>query len=294
MTSVSIQNSVGNKAYNSPEDVKKIQTMLNSLANKIHLKPLLAIDGKIKDNLELSPTCQAIGLFQTSVLCFKKPDYRVDVNGKTHKQLNCMCTDKVSSLFLPSIEPALGLSQQDYLLASKALDCDIAAIKAVSEVESNGSGFLRSLRPKILFEAHQFSKYTQRVFDDSYPNLSSKAWNPSLYNGGESEYLRLQQAMELDRYAALMSTSFGRYQIMGFNHQAAGYDNIEAYVRDVFLSEANHLRAFTNFIKSNVTLLDAIQTHNWSQFALHYNGSGFAQNHYDEKLAAAYNKYCAE
>lgn len=294
MKFISIQNSVGHKGHNDPEDVEKIQSALNSLADRINLKPLLAVDGQIKENSELSPTCQAIGRFQTSVLCFKKPDYRIDVDGKTHTELNHVCMNKVSNLFLPSIEPIIGLNEHDYRLAAKALDCDIAAIKAVSEVESNGNGFLVSHKPKILFEAHQFSKYTQRVFDHSHPSLSCKAWNPSLYSGGESEYLRLQQAMTLDRYAALMSTSFGRYQIMGFNHRAAGYDDIETFVRDTFFSESNHLKAFTSFIKSNASLLSAIQTHNWSQFALHYNGSDFARNHYDQKLAAAYKKYCAD
>ncbi|WP_235862917.1 N-acetylmuramidase domain-containing protein [Vibrio ruber] len=52
---------------------------------------------------------------------------------------------------------------------------------------------------------------------------------------GKKEYKRLQQALTLEREAALKSTSYRRYQIMGFNHQSAGYDDVESFVRgDVF------------------------------------------------------------
>lgn len=42
------------------------------------------------------------------------------------------------------------LTAEDLARAARALDCEVALIKAVSEVESSGSGFLPSGKPKIL------------------------------------------------------------------------------------------------------------------------------------------------
>jgi hypothetical protein len=145
-------------------------------------------------------------------------------------------------------------------------------------VESAGSGFFASGPPCILFEAHIFSKYSDRQFDESHPEISSRKWDRSLYVGGEKEYERLQNAMALNRKAALISASYGRYQIMGFNHQAAGYDDVETFVRKMFLAERLHT---------------AIQELDWATFACYYNGPAYAENRYDEKLLAAYDKHAS-
>ncbi|WP_238322143.1 N-acetylmuramidase family protein [Vibrio mexicanus] len=183
------------------------------------------------------------------------------------------------------------MKEEDFEQAAEALECEVAAVKAVSEVESAGSGFFSSGEPAILFEAHIFSKYSDRRFDESHPDISSKKWDRSLYAGGEKEYGRLQKAMGLDREAALKSASYGRYQIMGFNHETAGYDDVETFVRDMFLAESNHLKAFVGFIKSNSRMHEAIKALDWATFAKHYNGPAYAENHYDEKLQSAYDKF---
>lgn len=68
------------------------------------------------------------------------------------------------------------LKEQDYINASKELGCEVAAIKAVAEVESAGSGFLSDGQPKILFERHYFSRLTGGKFDKSYPDISYPKW----------------------------------------------------------------------------------------------------------------------
>lgn len=291
MNTLSLTSSVGSKGTNNKPDVIQVQTVLNSIADEIGLAAPLSVDGTIQNNEDQSPTCLAIGQFQKAILHFKKPDCRIDVEGKTYHALSQRYPSQRSNLFLPSIEPIVGLTESDFQQTANALDCEVAAIKAVSDVESKSSGFFPSGQPIILFEAHIFSKHTQHRYDNSHPDISSKRWDRSLYTMGEHEYLRLQRAMELDRHAALMSASFGRYQIMGFNHQAAGYNDVEAFVRDMFLSEANHLKAFASFIQSNSQLHGALKAKNWPYFARIYNGPGYSKNHYDEKLAHAYEKY---
>jgi len=182
------------------------------------------------------------------------------------------------------------ITEEEYIKASKQSGIEVALIKAVAEVESRGSGFLKNGYPKILFEAHRFSKYTNRVFDERYPNISSLYWDRKLYLGGTKEYLRLTKAMVLNKVAALFSTSWGKFQIMGFNHLAAGYDTVELYVIDMYKSEYNHLVAFLNFIEST-NLKQFLIDKEWDNFAYGYNGKGYKKNKYDEKLVKAYEKY---
>ncbi|USD34642.1 MULTISPECIES: N-acetylmuramidase family protein [Vibrio] len=296
MKELTLSSSVGIGADNTPDDVLNVQKALNQLSDKIGLTTPLQEDGVIHSETDQSPTCLAIAAMQKTILGFHHPDSRIDANGKSHRTLNKVLGTgqrTLSSLFLPAIDPVKGLTDEDYHDAAESLGCEVAAIKAVSEVESSGSGFFESGLPCILFEAHQFSKYSDRRFDESHPNLSSRKWDRSLYVGGEKEYDRLKQAIDLDRTAALKSASFGRYQIMGFNHQAAGYDDVETFVHDMFVAERHHLMAFVNFIKSNSKLHEAIQALDWPTFARYYNGPGYAENRYDEKLESAYQTHSA-
>ncbi|RWX57057.1 N-acetylmuramidase family protein [Photobacterium chitinilyticum] len=294
MKQLALSASVGDGGVNKQEDIRAIQQALNCLKNHIGLSELLSVDGSLGQVPSNSNTVKAICSFQRKIMGFSRPDGRVDCWESTHKAINELLqgSDNKAEWFFPSkVEPQVGLAESDYQHAAELLSCDIAAIKAVSDVESAGKGFLPDGLPCILFEAHQFSKFTDHQYDSSQPAISSRKWNRSLYKGGEAEYPRLKQAIQLDRTAALKSASWGRYQIMGFNHKSAGYLDVESYVQAMFESERNHLIAFVYFIKSDRHLLSAIQNHQWEAFARHYNGPSYQTNHYDEKLRQAYEKH---
>lgn len=185
----------------------------------------------------------------------------------------------------------MSLTQGDYEAAAGALQCDVAAVKAVAEVESAGAGFNSDGTVKILFEAHIFDRETHGAFRAQRPDLSSKAWNKSLYAKSEvGEHKRLADALTLNRAAALRSTSWGRFQIMGFNHKAAGYETVDAFVEDMKLSEAKHLFAFIQFLKTN-KLDKPLREHDWPTFAKGYNGPKYGLNRYDVKLGQAWRKF---
>jgi uncharacterized protein (TIGR02594 family) len=184
------------------------------------------------------------------------------------------------------------ITEGDYRAAAKRLGVDVAAIKAVAEVEASGSGMLKSGKPKILFEAHVFSDQTGGKYDKSHPNLSSPSWNRSLYGAaGEHQWSRFERASALDANAAMKSASWGRFQIMGFNHKAAGYATVQDFVKGMKSGEGAQLQAFASFIGSNPKMLEALRNHDWASFARQYNGPGYAANNYDDKMAAAYAKY---
>ena len=163
-------------------------------------------------------------------------------------------------------------------------------LRAVLAVESAGSGFLLRepppARPKILFEAHWFYKLTPKPVSRTRPDLSSPAWNRSLYKGGSAEWDRLHDAMEFDPIQALKSASWGLGQVMGFNYTVAGCSSIEQFVVENFTGEKQQFNHMLNFIENN-DLMAALRAGRWAAFAKGYNGAGYRANRYDEKLAAA-------
>src|SRR5262245_8962697 len=186
----------------------------------------------------------------------------------------------------------MALSEDDYKKAADELGCEVACIRAVADVESKGGAYLPDGRPQILFEAHKFSYYTKGRFDGSHPHISSPEWNKKLYRGGAAEWGRLEEAIELDRKAALMSASWGRFQIMGFNFAHAGFTNVEDFIAAIKESEQENLAAFVELIKS-FGLADELQRHDWAKFARIYNGPG-AVAQYSERLDRAYDKFSKE
>jgi hypothetical protein len=187
---------------------------------------------------------------------------------------------------------ATRLSADDIVAEAADLRCHPAIIYAVRDVESAGAGFLSDGRPKILFEAHAFYRRTGGRFGVS--NISSPKWNRSLYGaGGANQYGRLDEAMTLDRTAALESASWGMFQVMGFNCGACGYSDVETFVAAMVESERAHLDAFTKFCIAN-HIDDELRESppNFEGFTAVYNGSGQVAV-YSAKLRAAFRKWLA-
>jgi hypothetical protein len=194
---------------------------------------------------------------------------------------------------------ALWLSQADLDHAAAGLRVDRAAIKAVYEVEAGGAGFL-GLRPKLLFEGHIFWRLLQDSGKDAAmlahgnEDILFEKWTSAHYRGGLAEYERLDRACKLDPVAATRSASWGLFQIMGMNHAAAGFPNVDDFVMAMNRSEAAHLDAFAAFLlgtqHGGKSLRDLLAAHDWPVFARAYNGPGYKKNRYDEKLRRAFDR----
>ena len=181
------------------------------------------------------------------------------------------------------------LNEHDFRRAAAALNCEIAAIKAVCEVEAPKGGFLADGQPTILFERHKFSQFTKGRYDRTHPDISNPT--PGGYGAsGQHQHNKLSKASKLDRNAALKSASWGKFQIMGFNHAAAGHPALQGFVNAMYESEAKQLDAFVAFIQSQ-GLGVYLQRRDWAGFARRYNGPNYAINKYDLKMAAAYETF---
>ncbi len=179
------------------------------------------------------------------------------------------------------------LSELDYKRAANLLGVEIAVIRAIVAVEASGSGFLPDGRPKILFERHWFWQLTPLPVSHTRPDLSHP--RPGGYLGGTREWERLNDAIQFDRIAALKSASWGLGQVMGFNHEIAGYEDVEEFVRAMHHSEGKQLQAMMNFIKHN-NLDRVLRDRDWKAFARSYNGPA-GVGVYDIKLEAAYEQH---
>ena len=171
---------------------------------------------------------------------------------------------------------------------SAELSVEAEALWSLLTVETRSCGFFADRRPQLLYERHIFHKRTQGRFDAGSPDISSSQRGGCL--GGSAEYTRLAKAMLLDRRAAL-ERPWGLGQVMGFNAVPLQYSDVEDMVARFLESEDAQLEGVRRFIGRNTALSAAFRAKNWVQVAFFYNGSGFAENGYDQKLARFYDLY---
>lgn len=187
------------------------------------------------------------------------------------------------------------LRQSDLEVAATKLDCELAALMAVNQVESRGRGFHSTGKPIVLFERHIMRRRMLHngieadavgIAENNWPDLVNR--KPGGYKGGQTENYRLKLACEIHEQSALESASWGQFQIMGFHWQPLGFTSIKAFVEYMSESEALQLEVFVRFITADPELRKALQEKDWASFARRYNGKAYMKNRYDEKLAEAY------
>lgn len=174
---------------------------------------------------------------------------------------------------------------------------EYAGLKAVVEVEASGKGFIGDV-PKILYEPHIMHRLLTKKnyitirnnLMKAHPNLCYPRWGTYKYGAESIQHRRLEVASQFNRDTALESCSWGLGQVMGFHWKSLGYESLQAFINDMYESEAKQLEAMIRFIKVNGLLL-ALKNKDWIKFARGYNGSGYAKNKYHIKLANAYAKY---
>jgi len=174
---------------------------------------------------------------------------------------------------------------------------EAAGLWAVFEVETagvtQGFGFRVDRRPQILFEKHKFRQFTGGQFSRSDPDLSGSSGG---YGTVAEQYSKLERAIDLCKQAglgvepALKSASWGIGQVMGFNHEAAGFKSAKAMVEAMVHDEDAQLHAMVSFMV-DAGLDRALRAQDWERFARVYNGPSFARNQYDIKLQVQYARF---
>jgi N-acetylmuramidase len=186
------------------------------------------------------------------------------------------------------------LTPERFAAAAQELGVEAAALRAIAQVESAGSGFDSKGRPTILFERHVFARNTapKGRFNAQHPDISAGVpYAKGTFGNIEQQWIKLARAYQLDPEAALKAPSWGTFQILGENHRASGFADVRSFVGAMFRSPAGHLRALVGFIQANPSIHQGLKRHDWVAVAKGYNGAGYKTYAYDTKLAAAYAKF---
>ncbi|WP_372574237.1 N-acetylmuramidase family protein [Ruegeria jejuensis] len=284
-----ITGSVGQDGANAEGDVRIVRALLRRHRIWLGTERDLPEDGPADQSL-----ITAISAFQIGACALRVADGRVDPNGFTLRRLN-----------LPNIPAPRhdvfnfcfrrdgdAISDTAFAGAAQTLGCEVAAIRAVAEVESPRGAWLDDGRPSILYERHYFRDRTNSAYNLTHPHLSGPYGGS--YGTFGQQYDKLTAAATLNERAALESASWGRFQIMGANYTQTGHADVFAFVTDMNTSTARQLEAFVAFIQNDTVLSQAIIAKDWTRFAARYNGENYRDNQYDTRMAAAYRRYAAK
>ncbi|CAI3163047.1 hypothetical protein MWMV17_MWMV17_03479 [Acinetobacter calcoaceticus] len=262
-------------------DVITLQKQLKKLGFKGVKGKELSIDGDFGASTEFA------------VMTFQKQKNLV-ADGKIGDKTRAALFDQDTSKFL---------KDSDYKKAAERLKVSELTIRVFGAVEGRGVGFLSNSKPKILFERHRMYAYLRLKkgtafadkMADERPNIVNR--KAGGYQGNEAEYVRLEQAKQIDVDCALMSTSWGQFQVMGENWKQLGYASVQEFVEQQFASESYQLEAFIRFIewktgtfdKKKVTLIDALRAENWEIVFTLYNGPNYKKLGYQAKFQKEYD-----
>lgn len=248
--------------------VATLQKQLAKLGYKGKNGKPLSIDGNFGESTEYA------------VIRFQKTNGLVD-DGKVGDKTRAALAGGDTSKFL---------KPDDYKKAALRLAVPELNIRAFGATESRGVGFLKNGKAKILFERHKMYAYLVKFKAKDFANKQMKLF-PNLvntstggYKGNEAEYIRLSLAKNIHEDSALMSCSWGQFQIMGENWQDLGYSSIQAFVDQMQTNESLQLEAFIRFIKTKKGLLPALQKEDWDTVFRLYNGPNYKKLGYEAKF----------
>ena len=166
------------------------------------------------------------------------------------------------------------------VLASEAnrINIPVSSAAAILAVESSGRGFGNDGQLLIRFEPKVFKDRSGQDISYSHKN-----------NAAEHQTFNNALALDNGKYKvdAYKSISMGIGQIMGFNATRIGYTNAEQMYAVFAQALEPQIVGVFKFIETDKTLLNAARTDDFAAFAKKYNGSGYAANKYDVKLADA-------
>lgn len=199
------------------------------------------------------------------------------------------------------------LTRNDITTIAGTIGLDYARFMTFISVESGGIGFHPTTGKIIIqHEPTWFHRYlTQFGVPHTYASrhnaegkkeyvISAKGITyDNGVEGQEGEWEAFNKAFKIHPDAAMLSTSIGLMQVMGFHYKTLGYSSVGAMWDDFKKGEYQQVAGAARFIASIPALLKAIKNLDWAKAAYYYNGENYKVNNYDVKLAKAYVRFSA-
>jgi len=173
---------------------------------------------------------------------------------------------------------------------SNQFSFDWRVIAAFIEVETGGKGFNSDGKIMIQFEPSWFKRYV--------PNAPAGVWSTNKVDVQSKEWEAFNNAFAINKEAAMLSTSIGLGQIMGFHYKRLGYKTVGEMWDDAKKGIDRQIWQICEFIRTDNKLKDAIKRKDWHMIATIYNGANYLQlakklgrEPYNISLEKAYKKY---
>lgn len=191
---------------------------------------------------------------------------------------------------------ARAVSEDELLHLSKLLgDTNTKRMKAVSVVESGGSGWFNSGLPKILYERHYFYRLTSSAIKKLkgwfISSVAGGYTSDANNNGINDSWEKLADAACKDPDAAFQSVSIGKFQVMGAHYKMLGFTHPIEMLWAATQSEYEHYRMLVGYIKgtnlSKAYMALSTSPETCRAFARGYNGPKYEKYDYHLKLAKA-------
>ena len=192
------------------------------------------------------------------------------------------------------------LSDEDFREVAGALGVEVAAIKAVVDIEAGKAheGFFEPGKPIINFDLAMYRKFAPRhgvslaKAKKKAPEIFARPNRAKYGSYQAAQYARLDAARDIDEESALESAFWGMFQIGGFNWKLCGCESVGEFVRLMSRSERDQLELFGRLI-TNCGMLQPLQKKQWLKFALKYNGPRAKARGYHKRMASSYARHKA-
>lgn len=190
------------------------------------------------------------------------------------------------------------LTEEDYREVADSIGVEVAAIKAVVDIEAGKAhqGFWCEGKPLINFDLAMFRRHAKRNgvnlarYTSKFPVVFNRP-NARKYGSYQAaQQARLDAARQIDDRSAVEGTFWGMFQIGGTSWKACGATDIDDFVDRMSRSERDQLDMFINFCRT-YGLIEHLKNHDWAAFSRRYNGPNYRARGYHTRMAAAYSKY---
>lgn len=197
----------------------------------------------------------------------------------------------------------MNLTKAQITEIANVVGLDYPSLMAFITVESGGSGFGVDGKIVIQFEPTWFDKFLTKagVSHTFAKTIESgklvyilRSGDKIITNGVEgqkNEWEAFNIAFSIHPNSAMLATSIGLMQIMGFNYASMSYKTVDEMWDDFKKGEYQQVLGGAKFIKNNASLYIALKGKDWAKVAYYYNGANYKVNNYDKKLADAYKRF---
>lgn len=175
----------------------------------------------------------------------------------------------------------------------------IYAIARQESIDLNGfrdyktvEGFVEA--PKILYEPHYFQEFSKNKFVKSHPHLyrkelDIKTGRYTKHGSYDLQYSKFMQAVKLNFDAAVMSCSWGVFQIMGDKWDVLKFKSVKDF-KNFQNTLFGQLLCGVRYLSTHTQLQKICKKNRFSvldfkTIAKFYNGKNYQINEYDTKIA---------